>query len=106
MISNLNLAATTPANPAPSASERGGEAAKAKDAAQQFEALLLGQILRTVRENSGFGQSDTSGECATDFAEQQFAQLLAQRGGLGLARLISAGLERKAEHSLGESSAP
>ncbi len=106
MISSVNLAVTTPANPVPSASERSGESLKAKDAAQQFEALLLGQILRTVSENSGFGQSDSSGECATDFAEQQFAQLLAQRGGLGLARLIAAGLERKAEHSSAESSAP
>ena len=72
------------------------EAAKARDAAQQFEALLLAQILRTVRESShGFGQADEAGDCAADFAEQQFARVLAQQGGLGLAALIAAGLERK-----------
>ena len=71
----------------------GSETAKARDAAQQFEALLLAQILRTVRESSH--GTDDAGECATDFAEQQFARVLAQQGGLGLAPLIAAGLERK-----------
>ena len=65
------------------------------DAAQQFEALLMGQILRSTRQGGsgwlGNGE-DSSGECATDFAEQQFAAVLAQQGGLGLATLISSGL--------------
>ena len=68
--------------------------ARARDAAQQFEALLMGQILRTVRESSGWGQSDSAADCATEFAEQQFALVLARQGGLGLAALIAAGLER------------
>jgi peptidoglycan hydrolase FlgJ len=81
----------------------GSEGAKARDAAQQFEALLLAQILRSVRESGrGFGKTDESGDCATDFAEQQFARVLAQQGGLGLARLIAAGLE----HKPGESAPP
>ena len=71
------------------------EPTRVRDAAQQFEALLLSQILRSVRESSGWGGSDAAGECATDFAEQQFARVLAQQGGLGLAALISQGLERK-----------
>ena len=69
---------------------------KVRDAAQQFEALLLGQILRSARESAGGWSGDASGDCATDFAEQQFAQLLSKQGGLGLASLIAAGLERKA----------
>jgi Rod binding domain-containing protein len=32
---------------------------------------------------------------ATDYAEQQFATVLAQRGGLGLADMIAKGLERR-----------
>ena len=72
------------------------EAAKARDAGQQFEALLLAQILRTVRESgAGLGKASESGDCATDFAEQQFARVLAQQGGLGLSALITAGLESK-----------
>ena len=71
--------------------------AKVRDAAQQFEALLLGQILRSIRESGGWlgSDKDASGDCATEFAEQQLAAALAQRGGLGLAGLISAGLERR-----------
>lgn len=69
--------------------------AKAKEAAQQFEALLLGQILRNVREAAGSENGDESATCATEFAEQQFALVLARQGGLGLAALIARGLERK-----------
>jgi peptidoglycan hydrolase FlgJ len=67
---------------------------KVHDAAQQFEALLLGQILRGVRESGAgwLGSTDSSAECATDFAEQQFAAVLAKQGGLGLATLITNGL--------------
>ncbi|HLK49847.1 MAG TPA: hypothetical protein VKT49_17010 [Bryobacteraceae bacterium] len=80
----------------PAAPRSGTEAARAQDAAQQFEALLLAQMLRSVRESgSGFGNKEQSGDCAIDFAEQQFARVLAQQGGVGLARLIAAGLERK-----------
>ena len=72
--------------------------AKARDAAQQFEALLIGQILRSARE-SGAGWfsdgEDPSGEVATDYAEQQFATVLAQKGGLGLADMIAKGLQPK-----------
>jgi flagellar protein FlgJ len=69
---------------------------KVHDAAQQFEALLMGQILRTERQSgSGWlGGEDSSAECATDYAEQQFAAVLAQQGGLGLADLVAKGLER------------
>jgi Rod binding domain-containing protein len=70
---------------------------RAHDAAQQFEGLLIAQMLRGVRESGsgwlGSGE-DSSGECATDYAEQQFAAVLAQNGGLGLADLITKGLEK------------
>ncbi len=86
--------AAVPANGGKSGS---GGAGKAKDAAQQFEALLIGQILRSVRESGtgwlGSGE-DASGECATDYAEQQFASVMAKQGGLGLAEMISRGLTK------------
>jgi Rod binding domain-containing protein len=72
---------------------------KVHDAAQQFEALLIGQIMRTERQSGsgwlGSGE-DSSAECATDYAEQQFAAVLAQQGGLGLATMVAKGLEPKA----------
>ena len=68
---------------------------KVHDAAEQFEALLMGQILRSARQGGsgwlGSGE-DSSAECATDFAEQQFAAVLSKQGGLGLANLITQGL--------------
>ena len=68
---------------------------KIHDAAQQFEALLLGQMLRTERQSGsgwlGSGE-DASAECVTDYAEQQFAAVLAQNGGLGIASLVAKGL--------------
>jgi Rod binding domain-containing protein len=70
----------------------------AQDAAQQFEALLLSEMLRTERESGngwlGTGE-DSSGDCAIDYAEQQLALALARQGGLGLAGLIASGLEPK-----------
>jgi flagellar protein FlgJ len=69
--------------------------AKIHDAAQQFEALLLGQILETARQSGGWlGSGDDSASgCATSFAEQQLAAMMARAGGLGLAKLIAKGLE-------------
>jgi Rod binding domain-containing protein len=68
-----------------------------RDAAQQFEALLIEQILRSARQGGSGWLSDgedPSGEVATDYAEQQFATVLSQKGGLGLSDLIAKGLER------------
>ena len=69
---------------------------KVRDAAQQFEALLLGQMLRSQRESGsgwlGSGE-DSSAECVTDYAEQQFAAIMAQNGGLGIATMVASGLE-------------
>jgi flagellar protein FlgJ len=70
---------------------------KMRDAAQQFEAILIGQILKSARGNGSGWLSDggdQAGEIATDYAEQQFSTVLAQQGGLGLADMIAKGLER------------
>jgi Rod binding domain-containing protein len=68
----------------------------ARDAAQQFEALLLSEVMRSERESGsgwlGSGE-DSTGDSAVEFAEQQLALVLARQGGLGLANMISSGLE-------------
>jgi Rod binding domain-containing protein len=74
------------------------DAAKIGHAAQQFEALLIGQILHSAHGNdSGWLDSgdDASGSSAIDFAEEQLANTIAQSGGLGLAKMITRGLERE-----------
>ena len=70
---------------------------KIRDAARQFEALLLTQILKGMRAGeSGFGDPAAQGDAVFELAEQEFAKALAARGGLGLARLIADGLTPRA----------
>ena len=67
-------------------------------AAKEFEALIIGQMLKSVRESSfggGWGTGDQSGDVALEMAEQQMSQMLTSNGGLGLARLITKGLEQR-----------
>lgn len=68
------------------------------DAAQQFEALLITQLLRAARGDSegwlGAGEDQTAAS-AMELAEEQFAGALAAQGGLGLASLIVSGLEQR-----------
>ncbi len=67
-------------------------------AAQQFEALLVGEMLRSAREadsdgwlGSGGGTGDDS---AMDMAESQLANALSSSGGLGLAKVIERSMAR------------
>jgi Rod binding domain-containing protein len=75
----------------------GGEArnsAKIQQASQQFEAILLTQILSMASEDGGWLGSggDSASGCATGLAEQQLGTMLAEKGGIGLAPLIAQGL--------------
>jgi flagellar protein FlgJ len=65
---------------------------KVEDAAKQFEALLIGQMLRSVREANTDEDADQSSAAMLDMADQQFAQVLASQGGLGLARIVGRSL--------------
>ncbi len=61
-------------------------------AAQQFEALLVGEMLKSARESGsdgwlGSGES-TGDDSAMDMAESQLANALSNSGGLGLAKVI------------------
>ena len=68
---------------------------KMQKAAQEFEALMIGQMLKSVRESSGWGTQEQSGDVALEMAEQQMSKMLAANGGLGLAQLITKGLEQR-----------
>jgi len=71
------------------------EPASIKDAAHQFEALLIGQMLKSMRDSEGgwlgTGEDETSSS-AMEYAQEMFAQALASNGGLGLANLVAQGL--------------
>lgn len=69
--------------------------AKIRGAAEQFEALLIGQILQASHQSGGWlgTGEDAAGGCAIGFAEEQLAGVMARSGGFGLAKLIAQGLE-------------
>lgn len=69
---------------------------KIKDAATQFESLLIGQLLKSVRDSGGWlgsAEDDAPGATMLEVAEQHLAQVLAAQGGLGLASMVIEGLE-------------
>ena len=61
------------------------------EAASQFEALLLGQMLRSAHSGEGLDaeQQDSATETMWDMGAQQFAQILAKNGGFGIGRMIA-----------------
>src|SRR5438067_9560748 len=70
---------------------------KLRDAASQFEALLLTKMLQSSREaGNGGADGNENGENSTmlELSEQQFAQALASSGGLGIAKMVVAGLTK------------
>ena len=84
----------------------GAKQSKAAAAGEQFEALLIGQMLKSERESSedGWmgGGEDSSAESAYGIAENQFAQAIASRGGFGLAKTSQHELESRV-HDPGDS---
>lgn len=68
---------------------------KVKDAAHQFESLLIGQMMKSMQDAEGgwlgTDQDDASAS-AMDYAQEMFAQSLAAGGGLGIAKLVAKGL--------------
>lgn len=77
----------------PTAGPSGGPS-RLQNAASQFEALLVAQMLKSVRESaSGLtAENDDSMTTYSEMAEQQFAQALSAQGGLGIAKMVMAQL--------------
>ena len=69
-------------------------------AASQFEALLIGQLLQSARSGDDEGWFGTDGGDAnstmTEMSEQVLSSTLASKGGLGLAKLVTQGMEKTA----------
>ena len=69
--------------------------AKVLDAAKQFEALLIGQMMKSMQDSEGgwLGtDADDASSSAMEYAQEMFAQSMAAGGGLGLASLVAKGL--------------
>jgi Rod binding domain-containing protein len=63
-----------------------------KDAAGKFEAMLIGQMLKSARETDKGGwsgeEADQSSSAILDLADQHLADLLGAQGSFGLARMV------------------
>ena len=85
-----------PTSLAPDPAEK--ETKKQLGAAKAFEAILIGQMLHSIREEGdgwlGTGDEDASATMF-GFGEDQLAKALTSGGGLGLSKVIAAGLATK-----------
>jgi peptidoglycan hydrolase FlgJ len=94
MIDGISAAATAGST---TAARPPDDPAKVKDAAKQFEALLIGQMMKSMKDSEGgwlgTGEDDSSSS-AMEYGQEIFAQSMAQSGGLGLANMIASGLQK------------
>ena len=93
------------ATPAPlstaSASASKDTPEKIRKAATDFEALLIAQMLKSARESGGgmtgdADEQDETNSTMLELGEQQLAQALSSSGGLGIAKMVIAGLTNHA----------
>ena len=77
-----------------------GEGQKVKDsksAAREFEAMLIGELMNSAfsPEQMGLGDNmDSGAQTMLDFGREHLSRVIAEGGGLGLAKLIESGLAR------------
>ncbi len=70
---------------------------KIREAASQFESLLIGQVLKSMHEDGeegwlGTGEDQTAAS-AMSLADEYLAQSISKHGGLGLAKMIARQLD-------------
>lgn len=75
---------------------------KIAHAASQFEALMIGQILKAAHGSGsegwlGAGDDDDSSATAIQIAEEYLGQSIANSGGLGIAKMVVKGLSKSAQ---------
>ena len=84
---------------------------KLHSVAQQFEALLIGEMLKSIHEaaqdsSADDDDDDAGGDSAMDMAQTQFAQAIAMQGGLGLSHMIETGLAQDSANQKVKTSEP
>jgi Rod binding domain-containing protein len=83
--------------------------AKVADVAKQFEALMIGQVLKAARASSDGGWlddgEDQTEEMSLEIGEQALSQAMASRGTFGIANLITKSIEQH-DNATAASSAP
>ncbi len=77
-----------------------GKPKDAKEAATQFEGLLIEEMLQSAHQAnpgslSGDDTDDSQSDTIFGMASQQFAQVMAKQGGFGLAKIVDQGIARQ-----------
>lgn len=74
--------------------------ARLEKAAAEFEAVLLAEMLKSMRADRGWlgTGEDQAGASMLEIGEEHLAQVLASSGGLGLARIITQDLAKPKFH--------
>jgi Rod binding domain-containing protein len=70
---------------------------KILNAAKQFESLLVSQLMKSMQDSEGgwLGTGDDqSASAAMEYGQEAFAQAMSASGGLGLAKMVAAGIQR------------
>jgi peptidoglycan hydrolase FlgJ len=78
-------------------SQAGDNPAQAKKVAQEFEAMFVGMMLKSMRETVGKDKLTGGGhgeETFRSLLDQEYAQTAARQGGVGLAQMIEKELTR------------
>jgi Rod binding domain-containing protein len=94
MIHAIGSALAAGPSAVPSAKD---DPAKVLKAAKEFEALLIGQMMKSMHDSDGgwLGTGDDeSSSSAMEYGQEVFAQSMAQNGGLGLANVVAKGLQK------------
>jgi peptidoglycan hydrolase FlgJ len=81
---------------------------KLHNAAQQFEALFLSEMLKSARESGGgwLGSGESTGDdSAMDLAESQLANAFASGKGLGLAGMIERTMRKSLDQKVADTPA-
>jgi peptidoglycan hydrolase FlgJ len=107
-ISPSTTHAASGAPAASSASSSDPKHRKLVDAAQQFEGMLLQELLKPMREHSfgsgdtdsSNGDSDSSGfaDTLSSFGSESLATAISRSGGLGIAKQVIQQVDRERSH--------
>jgi Rod binding domain-containing protein len=104
----MNMTSSIPLLDAGAVSPPDQKPAKLAEAARQFEALMIGELLKSAAGDkaSWLGDdADDASETAMGMAQTQLAQAMASRGGFGLASTIERAMTKPEAATPGASAA-
>ena len=97
-MADLIISGLVSAKPLSNGAAESAQIQKIKHTAQEFEAVLLRQMMREIR-NSAFNESGKSGSNATylSLADEQLANNMAAQGGFGFGKAMAQQMIQQAQ---------